>query len=231
MSTILVVTGSYNTDPRWLRACIESVDAQDAPHEHIVLDDGSDKPETLAVLAEYAPRVISEPHVGWGHGSAECRYNRHINAHPSDYIAVLDHDDVALPGRLRIERDYLDAHPEVAIVGSVATVIDAEGEVIAHWTYGGPYEAQTPPRFKHGYAKYRPLCHSSVMYRRSWFDRVGGYKGFPGDCLLFDSMADGGALFTILPEPLVLKRVWDGSVWCKQSPKKQKLLKKIGKAA
>ncbi len=57
---VSVVTPVYNTDARWLRACIESVKRQAYPNWQFCLaDDGSTREETRDVLREYQgdPRI------------------------------------------------------------------------------------------------------------------------------------------------------------------------------
>ena len=57
---VSVVTPVYNTDARWLRACIESVKSQAYPNWQLCLaDDGSTRAETRALLREYEgdPRI------------------------------------------------------------------------------------------------------------------------------------------------------------------------------
>jgi len=92
--------------------------------ELIVVDDGSTD-ATPAILAEAArrdPRVraVRQPRGGHTrattHGLALAR---------GDLYAHCDHDDVWEPTRLERGIDYLDAHPEVGVVGTWATVVDA----------------------------------------------------------------------------------------------------------
>jgi glycosyltransferase involved in cell wall biosynthesis len=223
MSTVLVVTASYNTPRAWLLQAAASIAAQDYPHRHAIVDDGSDREETLTALAELGDRVTRYPHGGPGTGIL----NRAIEGEPrSDYIAVLDHDDVALPGRLRTEAAYLDAHPGVALVSGYGQVIDRDGVGLDTWKYGGPYEAvRRLPRKKNG--TLRPPFHSSVMYRREWWQKVGGYPhDFPADALFFAALERAGARFTCLPLALAQKRVWEGSLW--ENRKKRRLLAGAG---
>ena len=54
---ISIVTPVYNTEPRWLRACIESVRRQVYPNWQLCLcDDASTTPQTIEALREYAGR-------------------------------------------------------------------------------------------------------------------------------------------------------------------------------
>ena len=57
---ISILTPVYNTDPRWLRACIESVRRQAYQNWELCLcDDASTSPETIQTLREYEgdPRI------------------------------------------------------------------------------------------------------------------------------------------------------------------------------
>ena len=57
---ISVVTPVYNTEPKWLHACIESVRRQVYPNWELCLcDDASTSPETIQALRAYEddPRI------------------------------------------------------------------------------------------------------------------------------------------------------------------------------
>src|SRR5208337_5671835 len=43
------------------------------------------------------------------------------------YLALLDADDVALPDRLALQVNYLDRHPQVAILGGAVELIGESG--------------------------------------------------------------------------------------------------------
>lgn len=44
----------------------------------------------------------------------------------SDYFALMDADDIALPERFEKQLEYLEAHPELAAVGSSIWIVDEE---------------------------------------------------------------------------------------------------------
>ena len=97
--------------------------------ELIVVDDASTD-ATPAILAEAArrdPRVRVE-RVPWGgHTRAT---TRGIALARGELYAHCDHDDVWEPTRLERGVAFLDAHPEVGVVGSAATVVDASDRPI-----------------------------------------------------------------------------------------------------
>jgi GT2 family glycosyltransferase len=228
---VLVVTQTWNTRPAWLHALVDSLAAQDVPHTHVIGDDGSTNPETLAALRSICRRVRYFHRRGPGRGLINDLIRPHAD---HEYIAVLDHDDALLPGSLRARVDYLDAHPEVALVSHAGRCIGENGEDLGEVNhYGGPYYATRPPRFSRANGGWNrrihyPPYHSACMYRRTWWERVGGYGVRPakrvGDVGLFEVMLAAGALFTCLPDVLVLQRVWRGSMSFRHSPKRHRLL-------
>jgi glycosyltransferase involved in cell wall biosynthesis len=217
MSAVLVVTPVWNTRGDWLRECFASVRDQDVSCRHVVADDGSDRPDTLAALAEFeqAGGVVMR----WPHGGVLAvgeRRNQAIAAHPADYVAVLDSDDVLTPGSLRVRRDHLDAHPIVALVSGFAELVDANGAPVRVTRHGGAYVGSPPPR--RGGEFLRP-CHSGNLFRRDWWERVGGYPAgvFPDDEAFHGRLIAAGALFSNLGAVVVRRRIWPGSAWAARS--------------
>ncbi len=96
--------------------------------------------------------------------------NRGISIARAPYIARLDHDDLMLPERLKKQVEFLDANPNVGMVGTWAQI----------------YEDSLPSQRFHKHpassAAIRlhllfdnPFVHASVMLRRDVLDSVGSY--------------------------------------------------------
>lgn len=86
------------------------------------------------------------------------------------YLARLDADDVAKPGRLSAQVAFLDAHPEMGVVGTWAEVIDKDGRVM------GAIRPETDPKkISSGLLFKNQLIHPSVMMRREVFEKAGRY--------------------------------------------------------
>lgn len=84
------------------------------------------------------------------------------------YIARMDGDDRSLPNRFQVEVDYLDSHPEYALVSANLEVFDDEGV----WGHTSFKAEPQPGDLVHG----SPFSHSACMVRKSVFDEVGGYS-------------------------------------------------------
>ncbi len=106
-----VVMPVYNA-ARWLRECLESILSQDfTDFEFIVADDGSTD-ESRAIVRSFADariRLLELPHDYIG------TLNRMLAEVRGRYICRMDADDLMMPGRLRCQFKYMEAHPKVDV--------------------------------------------------------------------------------------------------------------------
>jgi GT2 family glycosyltransferase len=168
-----IVTPVYNTDPRWLRACIESVRRQAYPHWQLSLaDDASTSAETVAVLREYAHderisvvRLERNSHISAASNAALAKTD-------GDFVALLDHDDELTPDALFHVARYLNAHPDADVIYSDEDKLDLAG-------------TRCDPYFKPDWSPEHFLtcmytCHLMVV-RRALLQEVGGFRvGYEG---------------------------------------------------
>jgi glycosyltransferase involved in cell wall biosynthesis len=157
----------HNGGP-WVGDAVASILAQTAHDlELIVIDDGSTD-TTAAVLAAVADarlRVERRARAG-----LTCSLNRAVALARAPLLARLDADDVALPERLARQRAFLDAHPDVGLLGTGAREVDAQGR---------PVRTVTMPlgdgAIRRALIRSNPFVHSSVLLRRDALERAGGY--------------------------------------------------------
>jgi hypothetical protein len=101
--------------------------------------------------------------------------NRALRAAKGEYIARQDSDDISEIERLTRQVTYLDAHPDVALLGSWYTEINAEGAVIG--------KRQLPcdtTEIRWCLSFYCPFVHSAVMFRSAVLLGTGLYdEAFP----------------------------------------------------
>lgn len=87
------------------------------------------------------------------------------------YIAIMDADDVALPDRLHSEVDYMESHPQVALLGGAVEWIDAAGKSF--------HVHRHPSNDREIKSDLRTHCvfwHPTVVIRTDAFKAVGGYR-------------------------------------------------------
>jgi hypothetical protein len=158
--------------------------------EVVVVDDGSTD-STAAFLKDLVSsspavvKVVTLP-VNQGLiaalevGLAACSY---------EYVARLDADDVALPGRLGRQREFLERNPSVDVVGSQALLFSDSDDDNDDNNSGTTAAADvmvakgvpTHPVMVGWELLFRCcLLHPSVMYRRSAVLACGSYQGQAG---------------------------------------------------
>lgn len=165
-----VIVPSYRL-ASYIHECLLSLVTQktDFPFEVIVCDDGS-QDDTAAAIAplenSYSHlKVMTNP----SNLGLVATMARLLETCQGDYIAYLDGDDVAFPGKLQAQADYLDAVPGCGIVYHESQVFDSNTGVIGRLFSRDYYNAQYIPRraaMKHLILYGVFLQASSIMIRR-----------------------------------------------------------------
>jgi GT2 family glycosyltransferase len=169
---ISVVTPVYNTDPAYLRACIESVRAQVYPDWELCLcDDASPREDTRAVLREYAGDPRIKVRFLDRNSQISTASNAALELATGDFVALLDHDDELTPDALFQVASFLNQERDTDMVYSDEDKLDTAG--------------RCDPYFKPGWSPEHFLCtmytcHLMVV-RRSLLMELGGFRvGYEG---------------------------------------------------
>lgn len=88
------------------------------------------------------------------------------------YIAINDADDVSEPNRLEVQRNFLEQHPEVGMVGSFAEIMKEDGTKTGE-LISAPLAHEDIHRVL---IRFNPFVHSTVMYRREILEAAGPYQ-------------------------------------------------------
>jgi len=160
---------------RFLAESIESILGQTFENfEFIIVDFGStDNSKTIA--SSYGARdgrirFHEIPHCGL----PEARNVGCLLAQ-GRYIAIMDSDDVSAPDRLMSEVEFMEAHPEVGLLGGATEWIDAAGKSLRIDRF-----PTADHEVRQDFAFRCPFCQPTVLIRREAFIRAGGYRAvFP----------------------------------------------------
>ncbi len=127
---ISIIMPVYNTNPTYLRECIQSVINQSYTNWQLcIVDDASTKQETKDCLDEFLndPRIKIKKNKVNGHISVAS--NDAIEIADGEYIALLDHDDILWPNALFENIKLLQTHPQADLIYSDEDKIDALGAI------------------------------------------------------------------------------------------------------
>lgn len=172
LKSVTVLTAVYNS-ANFLEQTVESVAKQTClPAEHIIIDDGSTD-ESLSVamrLAKKYPnlRIISH-NVNKGYPAA---LNSGIANSKTDYVAILDSDDIAIPQWLEIVFPLINSDSQIGAVGGGCVIMTATGDVTGCRQYCDS-SGDVTEQIADGYYK---ILHPGTIYRRSCLAMIGGYN-------------------------------------------------------
>lgn len=165
---IAVLIPVYN-DPAGLERSLASL-AASVPFEVIVVDDGS-TPPVVPPAAPFRVRVVRLARNQGIVGALNAGLDAIRAAGHYAYVARLDAGDRSHPGRLTAQLAFLDRHPDHAVVGTWAELVDPAGRRL--FEFRPPVEHA---RLLH-FLRYRAgLVHASVMIRLAALGAHGGYN-------------------------------------------------------
>jgi glycosyltransferase involved in cell wall biosynthesis len=204
---VSVVTTVYNGEPYFDRAIPGILGQTYTDFEWIVVDDGSTDrtPELLRDLARRDPRVrIHSP----GRLGITAAANYGVAKATGEYIARQDFDDCSYPDRLKLQVAFLDAHPDVGVVGGHYVLVDERR--------GERYMRMPPTEHREivaAMARYIPIANTVVTFRRKVWADAGGYAEVADleDLRLWLQAAKLGWRFANLTQPMGEHYVHDTS--------------------
>lgn len=169
--------------------------------EVLVVDDGStdDGPEQVRAIGDPRIRLLPSPR-NTGRPAAA---NRGFDAALGEYIAVLDADDAMRADRISRQVSFLDAHPEVGIVGSSLGIMNRDEE---------PWNWPATDEEARGLLLFGdPVCYGTSMIRKELITTHGlrcdeAWRR-PGMDYLFLLAAGAHTRFSNIMEPLTSYRI------------------------
>ena len=114
-------------------------------------------------------------------------------------VSRMDADDRSTPDRFTHQIAYMDAHPDIDILGTAITEHD-----IATGKRRIVRFASDPVSARRDMARRPPLAHPTACFRGTVFDTVGGYPVVPfsEDIAMWFKCLEAGLRFDNLAEPL-----------------------------
>ena len=166
MAVISVLITVYNCE-QYLKRAVDSILNQTwSDFEIIIVDDGSTD-NSLQIIKGYDDARIKIIAVKENRGVAYAR-NIGMKQCRSDYIALMDADDISLPNRLEMQYEFLKEHPEIDGVYAKYQHIDVDDKIVS--------EAWPVAYHNYKYVKAYMLLNNTVancgmMFRRQIVER------------------------------------------------------------
>lgn len=170
MPEISVIMGVYNERKQeQVELAVDSILQQSfSDIEFIICDDGSvaECYEWLQHYCEKDDRILLLRHsknqgLSWA-------LNTCLKRASGKYIARMDADDISRSDRFQKQWEYLEGHPEIAMVGTGADLFNTEG----------CWGQRIPPQYpeKEDFLMGSPFIHPTIMMRREVYQDLGGYS-------------------------------------------------------
>ena len=164
---ISVLMGIYNCAPT-LQEALDSLYAQTYQNFKIILCDDGSNDNTLKIAEENARLhdnvmvIKNTQNMGLNYTLNHC-----LKYADTEFCARMDGDDTCAPTRLETEINFLDEHPEYAIVSVCMNHFDEGGIFRTGHSCGEPKPTDYP--------KGVPFNHAPCMVRTEAYKAVGGY--------------------------------------------------------
>lgn len=166
---VSVVLPAFNERPDMITDAINSILQQTYKNIELHIFDDSTKYETMAAIDAF--QADSRVNI---HRSAERvgfikSLNRGLEVSTGKYIARMDGDDFSHPDRFEKEVAFLEANPDVMVVGGQMNIMDENGQITSARSYptGGL-------KFFFFSCARNPMAHPTIMMRREVVDK--GYR-------------------------------------------------------
>jgi glycosyltransferase involved in cell wall biosynthesis len=206
-ASISIVLPVYNAQGT-LHPALESVLRSPGDMEVVVVDDGSDDGSggITDMVADRDRRVRA---VHTSHHGLIAALNTGIEEARGDWMLRMDADDIAHPRRLESYREYIAAHPEVDMVGSLIRYFPRRGlkdGLIAYEQWVN--SVRTHADIMRDMFVECPIPHPTLAARKADIIAVGGYcdNGFPEDYDLVLRFWERTKVFAKIPKRLLFWR-------------------------
>ena len=159
---ISVILPCYNAEAFIGEAIRSILDQTFTDFELIVIDDGS-KDSSANIIHSFNDKRINYVKNETNLGLIKT-LNRGLSIARGEYIARMDADDISFADRFEKQVQYLDAHPEIGLLGSGYVCFPVTRTVI-------PIEKPT----LFDVMRSNPFAHPTIMFRREMFHDYGLY--------------------------------------------------------
>ena len=160
---------------KYIRETLESIaDQQGVDYQLLAYDNGSTD-GTLEILNDWIPRRIPGRVISDCPTSYPASLAKLVLRSNTEYIARLDSDDVMANNRLIRQVEFLNANPEVGLLGTGMLTMDSDSKITGIYGWD-PVPTDHSSILLSMLAFQPPIAHPSVMMRRDVVLKAGNYR-------------------------------------------------------
>lgn len=206
---ISIILAVHNGE-KFIQESVESILSQTfTDFEFLVINDASSD-RTADILCGFSDRRIRVITNGTNLGLTKC-LNLGLGEAKGEYIARMDADDVAYPERLDKQLKFMEASPEIALVGSAVDIINKQGEIT------GKKDRLADSLSIKYYSVFidNPFIHSTLFFRKQAILEAGGYNEsfrYAQDYDLASRLLKQGLSLANLPDRLLRLRKHNAAI-------------------
>lgn len=174
---ISVILPSFNHE-HFVGIAIESVLNQSFTNFELIISDDCSSDGTAEVISGYQERDSRiKSHFFQSNQGATFNHKYLLDKAAGKYVALINSDDVWLPGKLESQVSYLEAHEDCAACFTWADFVDETGGQIDIGSNVFKQQNRTQAEWiEHFFTKGNCICHPSVLIRKSVYDELGVYN-------------------------------------------------------
>jgi glycosyltransferase involved in cell wall biosynthesis len=165
-----VIMSVYNNE-RYISRAIDSILAQSFEDFEVIIVDDASTDNTLDILTSYAQKdsrikiIKNEKNIGLTQS-----LNKALQYAHGEFIARMDADDISADERFKLQIEFMKNNHNIGLLGTARFVIDEDDNIL---------DVNIPPTQHNDICKalikHNVFCHSSMMFRKAVFDKVGYY--------------------------------------------------------
>ena len=202
--TISVVMTTYRDRSDRLLRCVDSILQQTFGDLELIIVFEPGDPNFQLLMQTCADERVVAIQNPEKIGRCAC-YNRALDLARGRFIARMDGDDWAMPGRFAAQLEFLRNHPDVHVVGSTVILVNEDDVEIGR---------REVPLHHHEIMQHmamtNPIIHPTVLWDASKLGRDlrfdSGFSAYCDDLELWLRVAESGVRFANLREPLLRYR-------------------------
>lgn len=178
---ISVMMSVYNAE-RYVAEAIQSILGQtEGRFEFLIVNDGS-RDASGSIIDRYAAQNSRIRAIHQENRGLIVSLNRMLDEARAPLVARMDSDDVSRPERFAVQLAWMQAHPDIAVLGTNTDELDADGAFFPCSDFHPEHPADIRERLMAASA----MCHPSVMMRRDVIRALGGYRAAFRHCEDYD---------------------------------------------